>query len=136
MKQKSFDGIYTLRLFAFLNIFMLHVGTLSFYIFPHSAEWAVAFFFFVSGFLNGYKYYQKDLKNSEIISFTIKKMKKILPLYFLCLFFMVPFSALGNTKYFSSDFNFSLKTLFYNITLMQSWVPKKEIYTQIYPVLN
>ena len=119
--KKYFNSFEGLRLFAFLNVFLLHIGSYRITSFKNNAAWAVSFFFMVSGFLYGYKLYsEKNLSINETSDFSIKKILKIYPLYLVTLIAMFPFSGIFNFGLNENLFMW-IKTFIYNITLMQSW---------------
>ena len=78
MKKKYFNAIQFIRLFAFLNVFLLHAKSYRVTGYPENAAWAVSFFFMISGFLNGYKYYNLDISTKDTLKFTIKKFSNTL----------------------------------------------------------
>lgn len=119
--KKYFNSFEGLRIFAFLNIFLLHVGSYRITNFPTNAAWAVSFFFMISGFLNGNKLFKENLKLNNTIDFTLKKIVKIYPLYLITLLLMLPFSGIITTNHFNNDLYIFIKKLIYNLTMTQSF---------------
>lgn len=120
MKKKYFNAIQFIRLFAFLNIFLLHAKSYRVTGFPENAAWAVSFFFMISGFLNGYKYYNLDVNIKDTLKFTIQKFLKFYFLYFIMTILMIPFSGLFMIGR-DADLAVVLKKIFYNLFLVQSF---------------
>ncbi len=125
--KKYFNSFEGLRLFAFFNVFLLHVGAYRIETFKNNAGWAVSFFIMISGFLNGYKLYQEKQNISDTSNFSIKKILKIYPLYFVTLLAMIPFSGFFNIHGFNNDLFMWLKKFIFNITLTQAWTLNTDI---------
>ena len=119
--KKYFNSFSGLRLFAFLNVFLLHIGSYRITSFKNNAAWAVSFFFMISGFLYGYKLYSKNIKLNETSDFSLKKITKIYPLYLITLIIMLPFSGIFNINSVGQDLFLWIKIFLYNITLTQSF---------------
>lgn len=121
MKKRYFNSIQFIRIFAFLNVFLLHAGAYRVTSFQENAAWAVSFFIMISGFLYGYQYYRdSNLKISSTIRFFVSKLFKVYPLYFLMTLLMFPFSEVfrvGREPVLSYVF----KKIFYNLFLIQSF---------------
>lgn len=127
MKRK-FNSLEGLRLFAFFNVFLLHIGSYRITNFQNCAAWAVSFFFMISGFLYGFKLFpKKNIKCSDTTRFTIKKILKIYPLYITTLLLMIPFSGIITNNSINQGFWDFLKSFIYNITLIQSFASNVNI---------
>lgn len=115
IKQKSnkITSLQTLRGIAFLGIASFHCGLSLF------GPLSVSIFFVMSGFLMMYSYMNKpiecSLKNNVI--FSLRKIKKLYPLYLITTLAMVIIHK-----------SFSLKILAIDLLLVQSWIPNPDVY--------
>lgn len=115
-KSRSVQG---LRAIAFLLIFLSHTfGRLGWW-----GAFGVSIFIVLSGYLET-KHHLND--NIEIMSFVKKKIRKIYPLHIRMLIFAVPLSlGILSRRYGVIKL---LAQVFFNITIMQSWIPMSAIY--------
>ena len=108
-------------IFAFL-IFLHHFKTsTSESLFPAGGDFGVAFFFMLSGFVMCAGYLDK-LKGTKLRDFNFKyfygrRVNKLYPLHFLCFLWALALSACVFTV---PDF--------FNLLLLQAWIPDKEFY--------
>jgi peptidoglycan/LPS O-acetylase OafA/YrhL len=87
-ERRRFETLDALRFFAFLRVFFLHVGLVSFpfaHQFTQGGENGVSFFFTLSGFLISYLLFQERLSKGKIDlgAFMLRRVLRIWPLYFL-----------------------------------------------------
>lgn len=120
-KSKKFNGLEGLRLFAFLNIFWLHIGTFRVTNYYQSAAWGVSFFFTLSGFLYGYKYSDTVLNFRDTGLFILNKLKKFWPLHFFSTILMFGYSGMFVRAFDDPKFKTFLHRLVLNLLLVQSW---------------
>lgn len=93
---KAFQG---LRFIAFLMIFMWHAH--NFHNINYTNNWAtlgVSFFIILSGFLNGYKYFDKydKVKLKDIKELVKRRVGKFYKLHILTLALAIPLSGIRN----------------------------------------
>lgn len=119
MKQKI-NSLQFFRLIAFLNVFLLHVRFYRITNFPIDAAWSVSFFFMISAFLYGYKFYDKDVQIKDTKKFVIDKIKKFYPIYAIMIFLFFPWDGFFYLKTFFPKFLFKLILC---LTMTQSWYP-------------
>ncbi|MBR3116692.1 MAG: acyltransferase [Bacilli bacterium] len=91
--KKYFNSLSFFRILAFLSVFLLHLSSYNTTSIELNAAWAVSFFFMVSAFLYGYKFYDKKIKLSDTKSFIVNKIKKIYPLYFIMIILFLPWEG-------------------------------------------
>lgn len=108
--------------FAFM-IFLHHVP-----VFPAGGDWGVSFFLVISGFLLARRY-SDDLAGGSFdrMAFVRRRVSRIYPLHWLCLFIFFVFFA-------HFRFNYGRLVMLCNILLLQSWVPSVNYYFSYYPV--
>ncbi|MBL8029135.1 MAG: acyltransferase [Fibrobacteres bacterium] len=87
-ERRRFETLDSLRFFAFLRVFFLHVGLASFPLihqFTRGGENGVSFFFTLSGFLISYLLFQEKLSTGKVDlgAFMLRRVLRIWPLYFL-----------------------------------------------------
>ena len=121
MNKHKFVSFQSLRLFAFLVIFMLHAGKYRIVPFEDSGRYAVVFFIMLSGFLYGF--YRNNYQLKDFYLFIKKKILKIWPLYLLSIIMIIPLTGI-----FQTDFSFQAlwpwcTKLFLNVFMLQSWIP-------------
>ena len=93
-KSRKFKGLEGMRLFAFINIFLLHTSGFKVINYYQSASWAVSFFFILGGFLYGFKYSNQKIIMSSTLQFTWRKIKKFWPLHFFTTILMFGYSGM------------------------------------------
>lgn len=117
-----------LRFFAFMNVFILHIGKWRFVDYPawNGAVSTVTFFFLLSGMLAGFKVYGREVEVSlrSVCADLWKKLRKIYPLHLLTtifslIYFQVP-AQIVHDLYHSAG---SLIQLAKNLLLLQAWFP-------------
>lgn len=132
------EQLQFLRFIAFFFIFSLHAGWLrDFYNLPNLAMCSVSFFFILSGFVSGYNSYNKDIVLSwdNWKSGILKRLKKIYPLYAICV--LVSFYYYGKISQaviYSNygEINSLLLQLVKCLLMIQSWFPNE--YFNVYAV--
>ena len=126
--MRKFNAFQGLRLFAFLNVFLLHVNGYRIDSFHNNAAWAVSFFIMISGFLYGYQYLlDKKLEIKQTLKFFAKKVLKFYPLYLLCLIAMIPFTCIVVGLPEASELHETINSLLLNVSLLQSWTLDRNI---------
>ena len=95
----------------------------------YSAGLAVSFFIILSGFLNGYKYWNKysNIKIKDIKDFTLKRISKIYGLHITMLLFSRTFTRIFTMTGIENVIEW-IKKLFLNIFLLQSYIDDKFVY--------
>lgn len=120
--MRRISTLQSLRFFAFLSIFCLHMQIKFFF----NAAWGVSFFIILSGFLYGYKYCNTDYKFTNIKDFTITRIKKFYPLHIIMLIATIPLSEIfvdiSRNDYLGMMS--WLKKLIINIILLQDYFSK------------
>ena len=117
-----------MRLIAFIFIFSNHVDAIVKIPWLQHAKLGVAFFFIISGFLNGYLNKGVDkLTIRNIAKYTKNKMAKIYPLFLFVIIAMAPRVGLFNVKNWSSLLSF-LGKLIPGVTLTSSWINSQDHY--------
>ncbi|MDO4650121.1 MAG: acyltransferase [Eubacteriales bacterium] len=124
------DQLQFLRFLAFMNIFIWHAEAWNFFCYPagNSGNFAVSFFFVMSGLVTGYAHYGRERKPTlRNIGWDMwKRICKIYPLYFLTMMLPVLNSsfpewiATGNWEEMAPELDQLLK----NLLLIQSWFRK------------
>lgn len=126
MEQKENDyllGLDTLRFFAAIAVVIFHFGLWSWPIQPYLLQYfkianlGVSFFFVLSGFIMFYVYKNTTMDKEDTYNFLVSRFSRILPLYLLSL----ALSTLYLIKF--ESIKFSMKTLFYHLFFIQSWIP-------------
>lgn len=126
--MKKFNALEGIRVFAFLNVFWLHVSIFRVTKYYQSAAWAVSFFFILGGFLYGYKLSDKKLKLFDTVSFTCKKIRKFWPLHFFTTILMLGYSGIFVKTVKELWEEGFIKKLFYNLSLLMSWSQNSDIF--------
>lgn len=126
--KKTFNAFQAFRFLAFLMIFIHHTrsyNTVKYY----SSAWAVSFFIMLSGWLNGYKYIEKynKINFKDILELVSKRLKKIYPLHVITLVLSIPLSGIFLVKGIKEISKWGGKLL-YNLTLVQGYINKSDIY--------
>ncbi len=124
------DSLQGIRALAFLGIFLFHSGDT---VFSSGGAWGVSVFLILSGFLMVYSYYDSDRIDQHgffySIRFGIKKIRRLYPLHITMLLLALPILILKNQQLplregiLDTAGKFALDT-----SLLQSWVPDKEVY--------
>jgi peptidoglycan/LPS O-acetylase OafA/YrhL len=117
---KSLQGLRTL---AFCGIFLEHSGRVKL------GSWGVACFLVMSGFLMYYNYCDRDLEVSfkSNLKFAAKRVRTLYPIHVLT--FILSFAVYGikGVDSLRHGIIYIIKIVF-NLTLLQSWIPKTEFY--------
>lgn len=126
MKFKTIQGI---RGIAILMIVLWHLNSIFPGNLPALGDRGVEFFFLISGFLIGMKYYDSEKFNSLKMSlaYSVGKAKVIYPMYILSTIPMIVFlvKELYNMKISMLDFCVRVGA---NLLLVQSWIPNQDVY--------
>ncbi len=128
--KNRINSLQVIRAFAFLGIFTSHSSIVAF---SGGGAWGVSVFLILSGFLMFCSYGDTDrIKGNGIvysIRFGIGKIKKLYPLHIVSMFLAMPYLFLEYKGYLGIGkiVNPTLK-MFFNATLMQSWVPNRGFY--------
>ena len=125
----------SLRFFFAFMVFLSHIGFVNvdspLYNWLHRNVFregllGVSFFFILSGFILSYTYEQKvPLKRNKLYNFYLSRFARIYPLHLITIFFALPILISQNLL--------NLKALFFNLFLIQSFVPIPKIYYSINP---
>lgn len=115
------DTLQTLRCFAFLGVFLSHLGFSSL----HSlGRWGVSVFLVLSGFLMSYNYFNSnkfsDINVKNNIKFVIRKLKNLYPLHIVILLFYIFISWRKETP-------FNPYKIVLNVLLIQNWFPIPDV---------
>lgn len=102
--KKYFNSLSFFRILAFLSVFLLHVSCYRVTKIPSDAAWAVDFFFLISGFLYGYKFFDKKMSFKDIKEFMLGKIKKLYPIYLLMIILFLPWGGLTHLKTCFTEF--------------------------------
>lgn len=102
--KKYFNSLSFFRILAFLSVFMLHVSCYRVTTIPSDAAWAVDFFFLISGFLYGYKFFDEEISYKDVKKFMLGKIKKLYPIYLLMIFLFLPWGGLTHLKTCLTEF--------------------------------
>lgn len=118
-----------LRFLAFLNVFVLHIGTWRTGDYPawNGAVSAVTFFFMLSGTLAGFSAYGKEIDVSwkSIGKDMWKRIRKVYPLVFLTTVFSAIHSGLpASIVHDIGNSGDSLIQLARNMLMIQAWFPE------------
>jgi peptidoglycan/LPS O-acetylase OafA/YrhL len=115
----------SLRFFFALLVFLSHYTIGENVIFPHGAI-GVEFFFILSGFIISYTYKQKITeKQIATRSFLIARFARVYPLHGLMLVLAVLLALRAAIR---TDIPFPTGQLFFQIPLLQSFIPVKSYY--------
>ena len=131
-RPAAINSLTSLRFIAALLVFIWH-APLPFEFNPHSLELGyvgVGFFYILSGFILTYVYYQKVVsrKKGSIKKFYISRIAKIYPVHLLTFLASIPLVILTAQTIFGDHLKFKLLvTAFFNLTLMQAWIPKTNV---------
>ncbi len=105
------ESLQALRGIAFLGIASFHCGL------SLMGPWSVTVFFMLSGFVLMYSDRPADCSLKGSICFSLKRIKKLYPIYLITL-----------AVYYIYRNGYPLKTVLLNALLLQSWVPNSNIY--------
>ncbi|MDR1301864.1 MAG: acyltransferase, partial [Treponema sp.] len=115
----------SLRFFFALLVFLSHYTVGENIIFPHGAI-GVEFFFILSGFIISYTYKQKITeKQITTRNFLIARFARVYPLHGLMLVLSVLLALRAAIR---TDIPFPIGQLFFQIPLLQSFIPIKSYY--------
>ncbi len=122
-----FSGLQALRGLAMLGVFLRHSGVLA------RGAMTISIFFVLSGFLTAYHGSKRgaiDCSLTGCLHFSLHRIRKLYPLYFLTLLFYLSLllrsmmlDALPGTRLSDVALSFTL-----NVVLMQAWIPLRTIY--------
>lgn len=127
-KENRISTLQGYRAMAFLLIFLSHVEIVS------SGVLGVSMFLTLSGFLMSITYFPriKELKSGvkEYAKFTYKKVRKLIPLHVITFSAMAVFNFLLLYKagFPREDLKNYIVALPFNLTMLQAWLPKRELY--------
>ena len=133
MKNKL-NGVYFIKTFAFLTIFLLHIEKISGIMTNNIAKYGVYLFIILSGFLMMYNYEDKieEVNYKSIKDFVQKKIKKFYPLFLVTIIIKAPVSIMKYYYEFGGvGFNFFFNTflrLLSSLFLVQAFIPDKNFY--------
>lgn len=119
VNERKIASLQALRTVAFLGIFLYHCGI------TDLGAWGVSVFFILSGFVLSIRYGRSNISRSWYAAwhFMLKRIQKLYPLHLItmCLFLLTADRTTDVLK------NLWVKTALH-IALVQSWIPKEEIY--------
>lgn len=138
MKGQYIKPLTSMRFIFSMMVFLSHITVfietnqtlslkwLSFNLFSEGYI-GVSFFFILSGFILSYSYQQKIISNKVSQNeFIINRITRIYPLHFLTVIVSIPLVLISIDS--GRDFLAQTVNLFLNITLIQSFVPVREVY--------
>lgn len=116
--NKKILSLQALRTLAFVGIFISHTQTVKW----NLGAWGVSVFLVLSGFLMATAYYEKKL-DADFLSSALFSWKKMLALYPLHIITMIVGLFLAKNSARITSVN-----IITNIFLIQSWMPRRELY--------
>jgi peptidoglycan/LPS O-acetylase OafA/YrhL len=125
--RKRITSLQGIRLIAFFGVFISHsnIDQLS-----SGGAWGVSVFLILSGFLMIYSYYDTNkLTTSTIkenLQFGVKKIGRLYYLHIAMLLVSIPFQQSANT--IASESTCLASKVILNTSLLQSWIPKKDVF--------
>ena len=117
----SLQGLRVLLIFL---VFLFHMNSSSgseFLLFKGFGSLAVSYFFILSGFVHMFTF-REEASFEENKKKTIHRIVRNYPLHWICLFLMILLRRKTLSLSLSSFFR-----IFVNASLLQSWIPKKNI---------
>lgn len=124
-KRDKIVSLQTVRALAFLGIFSSHCEA------THLGAWGVSVFLILSGFVMVYTYHDRLLESSlkSCIIFSLEKVKKLYGLHILMMLTALVFVIKALVSNFAiKQFIFMCMEVFFNVTLLQTWIPSSTIY--------
>ena len=126
ISKKRIDSLQALRSLAFLGIFFFHAN-----FFIGWPELGVSIFYVMSGFLMTYRYENVELPTTpkKCLGFSLNKIKKLYPLHIITMICAIVLSVIDivSNGFSTRSIVLLVGEIVLNITLLQTWVPHRNI---------